>query len=114
MWAAIANVVIGLWLMIAPAYFSFEKAAANNHYITGPLVVTMAIVSIWEFNRALRYFNLVAGVWLVVAPFMLYGHGGRSQWNSIICGILLIIFSSFKGKIEGRYGGGWSALFSKH
>jgi short-subunit dehydrogenase len=111
MWAAIASVLVGLWLMTAPEYFLFEKIPANNHYIVGPLVITMAITSAWEFNRALRYFNLVAGIWMITAPVVLPHNSAEAIWSSVVSGILLVMFSSMKGQVKGRYGGGWSILF---
>jgi short-subunit dehydrogenase len=110
MWGALANVLIGLWLMVAPHYFLFSRVPANACYIIGPLVITMAITSLWEFNRSLRYFNLIAGVSLCALPFILPFESRAETWTSLICGILLILFSSSEGKIKDSYGGGWKIL----
>lgn len=112
MWAAIISVLIGLWIMIAPEYFQFGRPEANNHFIVGPLVVTAAVIAIWEVNRSARYFNLCAGIWLAVSPLLLSYETQEAIWNSIIAGILLLIFSLIKGKITRRYGGGWETLIS--
>jgi short-subunit dehydrogenase len=111
MWAAIVNVLIGLWVMIAPGLFEFENAPANNHYIVGPLVITMAVASIWEVNRSFRSFNLVAGIWLAVSPFFLSYETSEEIANTCISGILVISMSLVKGKIRHQYGGGWKILF---
>jgi hypothetical protein len=112
MWAAIINVLIGLWLMIAPDLFSFDKDAANNYYIVGPMVITMAIASIWEVNRSFRYFNLLAGIWLTVSHVVLWYETNEEIANSLACGVALICFSLVKGKITRQFGGGWKVLFS--
>lgn len=111
MWATIINVLIGLWIMVAPEVFYFQKTEANNHFIVGSLVVTMAIAAIWEVNRSFRYFNLVAGIWMTVAPLILSFVTQEAIWSSIVSGILLIIFSLIKGTIKHPYGGGWQILF---
>ena len=97
--------------MISPALFSFEKAAADNNYITGPLVITFAIMALWEVNRSARWLTLFAGVWLLIAPFVLGVEDSSARWITMAAGILLIAFSLIKGKIKGSYGGGWRSLF---
>ncbi len=72
MWAAIINILLGLWLMISPTFIPFEKAAFDNNYIAGPLVITFAITALWEVNRSARYLTLLAGVWLIFSPFYLF------------------------------------------
>jgi short-subunit dehydrogenase len=111
MWFAIGNALIGLWLMIAPGYLQFEKVAANNYYIIGPLVITMAIASMWEFNRSLRYFNMTAGIWMLLSAVILPHEDSLEIWSSVASGMLLIILSGSAGNVKGNYGGGWKVLF---
>jgi short-subunit dehydrogenase len=113
MWAAVINVLIGLWVMVAPGLFEFGKAPANNHYIVGPLVITMAVASIWEVNRSFRYFNFLAGIWLAVSAGFLAYASSIEIVNSFAPGILLIFFSLSKGETRHQFGGGWKALFIK-
>src|SRR5688572_20143829 len=93
MWAAIISTFIGLWIMIAPEWFPFNKIEANNHFIVGPLVVTAAVIGIWEVNRSLRFFNLAAGVWMVISPLLLSYETKEAIYSSIVSGALLILFS---------------------
>lgn len=113
MWAAVVNTILGIWIMIAPCLLEFEKKAADNNYIVGPLVVTIAITAIWEVNRSARYLNFVVGIWLAASPFILAFDSAAATWNDLIVGVLIAVFSLFKGKIKGRYGGGWRSLISK-
>ena len=62
MWAAIVSVVVGIWIMVAPEMIPLDNPAAKNYNITGPLVVTMAVIAIWEVNRSARFFNLLARI----------------------------------------------------
>ena len=112
MWAIIISIIIGLGLMIAPEYFNFyNDIEADNLYIVGPLVVTFSILALWEFNRSLRFFNTIAGAWLIVSPFLLPYESQEGMWCSIAPGALLFILSFVKGSIRHQYGGGWSSLF---
>jgi short-subunit dehydrogenase len=112
MWAAIISVFIGIWIMIAPGLFQFEPAASTNHFIVGPLVVTAAVVAIWDVNRAVRFLNVIMGIWLALSPLLLSYMTPQATWISIISGILLITVSLIKGKIKHSYGGGWKVLFT--
>lgn len=113
MWAQIVNILIGLGLMVVPAIFKFDRIAADNNHIVGPLVVTFAVISLWEINRNARLFNIVTGLWLVLSPFVL-GFASPERTIDILSGVAVILFSLFKGKIKSRYGGGWRSLFQKH
>lgn len=113
MWAAIANTLIGLWMMMAPALLGYPTPAANNTYIIAPLVITFAITAIWEVNRSIRYIILPLGLWLAAAPFIL-GYEGIPRYHDLVAGITIAALSLVKGKIEGNYGGGWRSLFQKH
>ena len=112
MWAQIFNIMLGLFLMVAPSLWSFDKATSDHHYIVGPLIITNAIIAVWEFNRGIRWLNVLIGSWLLVSPFVL-GTKGIVATIAILAAILLIFFSLFKGRVQHRYGGGWSSLFQK-
>ena len=112
MWAAMVTALIGLWIMVSPELTVFERSAAINHFIAGPLAVTIGVIAIWEVNRAARYLNTVLGIWLVLSPLLLSYTIAANSWNSIVSGTLIIIFSLVKGKTKYTYGGGWAVLFN--
>lgn len=107
----LANTVLGIWLMAAPAVLGYGDPARTNDRITGPVVATFALIAIWETTRSLRWCNLLAGLWLLAAPFVLGGYSGGALANSLAVGALLIAFSLVRGKITKSYGGGWRAVW---
>ncbi|MGI8952606.1 MAG: SPW repeat domain-containing protein [Chitinophagaceae bacterium] len=113
MWARILSMLIGLGLMITPAVFNFDKIAADNNHIVGPLVITFAVISLWEINRNVRLFNIVTGGWLIISPFILK-FSSPALLIDLFSGIAVVIFSFYKGKIKHSYGGGWRSLFQKN
>lgn len=113
MWPRLINTAVGIWLMAAPAVLGYEESAAEiNDRIVGPLVVTFAFVAIWDVIRPLRKINFMLGVWLLAAPAVLQ-YSFVNILNSFICGILIIIFSSVKGRQKHMYDGGWSMVWEK-
>jgi hypothetical protein len=109
MWARIASVVLGIWLVSAPAVLGYAGPAATNDRIVGPLVASLAFIAIWEVARPLRRVHLVLGAWLLIAPLAL-GYGLAPALNSVVVGLLVILLSFVRGRVEQRFGGGWSSL----
>lgn len=113
MWAQVVNILIGLWAMISPAVFHAEQTAADNNHITGPLIITFAVTSLWEINRSVRLVNIVIGGWLALSP--LFIHFGQPMWlSNVIAGIVVVILSLVKQEKKTHYGGGWRSLFQKN
>lgn len=109
----ILNILTGLGLMAAPAIFTFNKVAADNNHIVGPLVITFAVISLWEINRNVRLFNIITGLWLVLSPFIL-NFSKPAFKIDILSGIAVVLFSLYTDNKKNRYGGGWRSLFQKN
>lgn len=112
MWAQVLNIILGLAVMAAPGLLGFDKAASNNNYIVGPLVITFALVATTDVGRNTRLFNIPAGFWLMIGPLIL-GFDNQVRLTDMLLGILIVIFSLYKGKITQRFGGGWRSLWQK-
>lgn len=110
MWAQVLNAGLGLWLMVAPAVLDYGAPAETNDRIIGPVIATFAVVAWWEATRSMRWWNLPLGGWLLVAPWLL-GYAMAPTINSLVVGLLVSGLAFVQGTVEGRYGGGWSALW---
>lgn len=111
MWAQVINALLGLWLMLAPAVLGFDKIIADNDHIVGPIIISFAVISWWESTRVVRLYNLPLGAWLLLAPWVLGYNDTMAIVNDMVVGALVIGLSLVKGKIEEKYGGGWSAIW---
>lgn len=100
--------------MVAPGIFQYSSAAADNGHIAGPIIVTFSVVAIWEATRVVRKWNLPVGVWLLAAPWILGYDNTIAIISDMGVGLFVLIFASIQGKIEKRYGGGWSSLWSRN
>ncbi|GAB2777128.1 SPW repeat domain-containing protein [Salinimicrobium soli] len=114
MWAQIINTIIGLWVMIAPGVLGYGSAASDNGHIVGPIIVTFSITAIWEATRGMRKANYPFAIWLLIAPWILNYNSDVAIISDMLSGILVIIFSSFEGKITQSFGGGWASLWKDH
>lgn len=109
----IAHVIvalIGLWLMASPAFINIKGTAEDLNHVFGPVITSFAIIAWWEVTRNLRFANIVIGVWLIISSWI-FGYDSTAAINNIAVGIVVSLLSMIKGKIEGKFGGGWESLF---
>jgi uncharacterized membrane protein len=104
-WTLVLSAGIGIWLMSAPAILGVTGGAANSNYLAGALVVTWAVIAFGEIVRPIRLLNVLMGVWITMAPWMLSGATDRSRWIDLLAGVLLMGLSIRRGRIEERFGG---------
>ncbi|MHB8622875.1 MAG: SPW repeat domain-containing protein [Sulfuricaulis sp.] len=96
--------IIGIWLMFTRLTFDNAGAMANSDYLVGASVVTFSIIAFAEVARSMRLINILFGVWLIAAPWLLNGVSSPlATGNSIICGALLIALAIPRGTIRDSY-----------
>ncbi len=104
-WLDVANVVLGIWLIVAPlvGVGASTGLAAGNSYVAGVVVAILAVAAsrrpyLWE-----EWLNLLVGVWLILAPFALrFTAQTGPTWNQIIVGLLIVVDA------------GWAATRMQH
>lgn len=104
-WNLAAGALIGAWLMAAPSLLGASGFAADSTHIAGALVVTVAIVAMAEPARLVRFGNVMLGLWLMIAPWLIHGGSSAWRWSSIFAGLLLVVLSIPRGRVDDRYGG---------
>jgi hypothetical protein len=96
------NVLLGIWLIIAPFIFAATPAAFWNSLLVGIFVLILASTRMSRpaaDTRALSWTNAVVGIWLIIAPFVLDYVALADFWNSIACGALLLILASWSASL---------------
>ena len=110
MWARIVNIAAGIWLMFAPWALGLQDPAAGSDRTVGPLIVTFAIMAIWEVLRPLRWVNFAFAVWLVVIP-VFWNFPLRAVINDVVIGLLVAGLALVRGSLTQKFGGGWRSIF---
>lgn len=103
--------ILGIWLMVSPAVFGFEKNIADNAHIVGPLVASFSIIAIWECTRNVRWLVMPLAVWLFAAPLVIGYNNDLALMNDYCSGILLILLCLVNPQREHRFGGGWPSVW---
>ncbi len=112
MWARFVNTIPGIWLMAAPAVMGYgNSAAATNHRIIGPLVISAAVIAIWEETRPVRWVNLPLGLWLTISPLFI-SYPSVVTTMTVLVGLIIATCSLVQGTYRPEtFGGGWAALW---
>ena len=93
-WQDWLNLVLGIWLLFTPFFYQLStlNAAAWNAYLLGTAV---AVFAAWALAQPLRWpeaVNLVLGVWLLFAPWLLgFTDVAASAWNSWVVGAIVAV-----------------------
>ena len=100
------SIAIGVWLTFTRVAFDSVGAMANSDHLVGLLVSTFSISALSEVGRATRFINILFGIWLIAAPWLLNGiTSPLATWNGVICGVLLIAFAMPRGTVKNSYAG---------
>jgi hypothetical protein len=110
-WGQGVNLLLGLWLMVAPAALGYAGTTAGDHHrFVGPLVAAFAFLALSAILRGLRWLNLPAGAWLVVAPFLV-GFDLLATLVSVLTGVAIVGLAPVGRPTPERFGGGWTSLW---
>lgn len=104
------GIVVGVWLMAAPAALRYaDSSAADVHRIIGPVAASAALIAVWEATRGARLVNLLLGAVLVLAPLAV-DHPAEATVNGLISGVALMTAAPFGGPSRQTMGGGWRSV----
>ncbi|UUP18123.1 NAD-dependent epimerase/dehydratase family protein [Nitratireductor thuwali] len=106
-WTLVASSVLGAWLMFSRLMFGAEGGVADSDHLVGAMIITVAVIAMAEVARPLRFLNVLFGLWLIAAPWMLSGAAAGAAWNDVICGLLVITLSLPRGTRSNEHYGSW-------
>ncbi|MBY0507761.1 MAG: SPW repeat protein [Bryobacteraceae bacterium] len=102
-WTLAASALLGVWLMFAPAVFRTRAAAADSDHLVGAIVVTISVIVMAEVIRAGRFLNVLLGLWIAIAPWILNGATSGGRWNDVVAGLLIAALAFPRGPVRDRY-----------
>lgn len=109
-WSLVATCVVGVLLMFSRLLFDAEGAMANSDHLVGALVITVAGIATAEVARSLRFLNVLFGIWLIAAPWVLSNVTLATGWYAIAAGLLIIGLSLPRGARSAQRYGSWDAF----
>lgn len=109
-WTLVASAFIGVWLMFSRASLGSVPPIADSDHLVGALVVTVAIIAMAEVARPLRFLNVLFGLWLIAAPWLLQGSNVTGDVAGMVAGLALIALSLPRGRRSKEHYGSWDRL----
>ena len=103
-WNLLISAGLGVWLMLTPSVLGTTGAAAHSEHLVGALIVTVAVIALADVGRAMRLINIIFGVWVIAAPWLLGGAIPVSRWSDAIAAAIVILLSLPRGPVGERYG----------
>ena len=103
----VASAVLGVWLMFSRLVFGRVPPLADSDHLIGALVITVAVIAMAEVGRALRFINVLFGLWLIAAPWLLAGGTMPAAWAEVAVGLILIALSLPRGQRTREHYGNW-------
>jgi hypothetical protein len=76
--------------MVSRLVFGTNGVMANSDHLVGALVITVAVCAMAEIARPLRFINLLFGLWLIAAPWLLVDRTADAAWNDVASGLIII------------------------
>jgi hypothetical protein len=93
--------------MFSRLVFGPTGAVANSDHLVGALVITVAACAMAEVARPLRFLNVLFGLWLIAASWLLVDRTAGAAWNDVISGFIVITLSLPRGRRSAEHYGAW-------
>jgi|SRR5688572_21226392 uncharacterized membrane protein (DUF441 family) len=93
----IVNAIAAAFLFISPWLFGFagEPAASWNAWISGLLIAGLALAAVVELREWEEWINLLLGLWVAVAPWLVGFAGVASaMWTHVGVGVVVAILAA--------------------
>ena len=93
LWTQFANIILGLWLATSPVTFGYGGDMAWNDTVSGIALIMLGFLSLSYERGWARWATTALGIWLLMAPLVLWAPTAASYVNATIVGTLAIAFS---------------------
>jgi nucleoside-diphosphate-sugar epimerase len=104
-WNLVVSAALGLWMMFAPSVLGMAGTTADSAHVAGALALTVSVIAMAEVVRTGRYLNVLLGLWVAAAPWLLAGGTTATRTNGVIVGLALALVSLTRGAVRERYDG---------
>jgi hypothetical protein len=87
-----ANLALAVLLFISPWVlgFSTERDPAGNAWVSGIVIGALAIGALGAFREWEEWLNLLAGIWVVAAPWVIgFTAITYAMWAHVLLGLLV-------------------------
>ena len=97
-----SNILLSLWLVVAPLILGFDSPQARANTVTVGLCLFLFVL-VADSIPAFRFVDTALGLWLLASPFLLgYSDERIPTANNIIVGLLVATLSLMPRRRAGQ------------
>jgi SPW repeat-containing protein len=117
-WEDWVGIGLGIWLIASPwtLGYSDQSAATINALVMGSILVLEEMLEVVVHEMAEEWIDLVAGVWLMVSPFVLgFASQTVASVNTVAVGLLTLLFAAWAlSPLDKKLGHWWHEHVTGH
>lgn len=97
-WEDWCNWLLGIWLCLSPWIlgFSLEPIPTRTAVITGILIILAEVVTLSIFRAWEEWINVLLGIWLLAAPWILGISAATARANFVVVGLLVLALALYE------------------
>ena len=93
----VVNLLLGTILFFSPWLFSLSAGAPRQvASIIGLFIAVLSIAALAAFAVWEEWLNLIAGLWLVAAPWLLGFEDNNAVIVDVVIGIVVVVLATFE------------------
>jgi hypothetical protein len=92
----VANLILGLFLLVSPWIFGYSGSPEQNALISGVVIVGLSVAALAAFAQWEEWLNLLLGLWVLVSPWVLGFQGTTAAMVHIVVGILVAALAAIE------------------
>jgi hypothetical protein len=93
----VVNLFLGTILFFSPWLFSLSAGAPRQiASIIGLFIAVLSIAALAAFAVWEEWLNLIAGLWLIVAPWLLGFEDSNAVMVDVMIGIVVVVLATFE------------------
>ena len=97
-WSRVANIILGIWLVISAFIWPHTYEQTTNTWIVGILCVVFSVISLRV--PEVQYLNTILAIWLFISVWVLPTADPRTRWNHTLVSIAIFLCSLAPGYIR--------------
>ncbi len=94
--ASTLALIVGLWVLISPAWIPMSAGAQVSTLVVGIVMVTANIVQYVARNSVPSWVNGIAAAWLFISIFV-FSMSAGAVWSAVLAAIASVILALWDG-----------------